>query len=158
VVVRLASSSVISALVASGVYYFLEGRKTKKERQIIHLKETIDQFYSPMLFHFEHMSSWGAFLGIRDDYAFDPVTLIGKLRDTEAIMRSGVRLSSPCVRNLWYEWQPLAVAAVEARKGSTYPQFRPERFKELSKALHQALKEECGALEKKYLKEIGGKP
>jgi len=157
--IQLGSSSIISAIVATVVYYFLEGRKIKKELRITHLKEAIDQFYSPLLFHFDHMKAWSVFRGDRENYAFDPITLTGKLRDMESIMRIGIRLASRDVRNLWHEWQPNAIAAVELRKeGATYDEYDPQKFVRCSQMLHQALKDDYSMLEKKYFGEIGGKP
>jgi len=149
----------IGSLITIFVRWKLEEGRIKREERRSFLEERIDSFYSPLLFHFDHMKSWGAFLGNPEGYAFDPTTLTGKLRDMESIMRSGIRFASKDVRNLWHEWQPIAVAAVEERREGrrTYPQYDPQKFLKCSVALHSALNNDYNKLEK-YFEEIGQKP
>ncbi len=54
--------AVVAGIVASLVNWFLEGWKFKREQGTIDLKERIDKFYSPLIFHFENMRSWGIFV------------------------------------------------------------------------------------------------
>jgi uncharacterized membrane-anchored protein YhcB (DUF1043 family) len=153
--IQITSSSVgtavVSAIVAAIVYWFLEGRKFKREQQINYLKERLDTFYSPLVFHFNNMRSWGGFLGTK--YAWDQATLVGKNQDMANIMRTGMRFVSPEIEKLWYEWQPFSVAATvqEVYK----EQFNMEEFIKHTERLHEKLKAEREELMKHYRKEIG---
>jgi hypothetical protein len=153
-VIQVASSSVttavVSAIVAAAVYWFLEGRKFKKEQQINYLKERLDTFYSPLVFHFENMRSWGVFLGER--YAWAQQTLKAKNDDMNSIMRAGMRFVSPKVEALWYDWQPYSVAAT---RPGTYPPYSLDEFLKRTEKLHEALKSEREELMRRYYKGIG---
>jgi hypothetical protein len=93
-----------------------------------------------MIFHFENMRSWSAAWGRSSGYVFAGETLADKLEDMKTLMRNGLRLISPTVQRLWYEWQPYAIAAVERRRGQDlYPPFAEEELQKRSKALHDAL-------------------
>jgi hypothetical protein len=61
-IIQLGSTAVVAGIVASLVNWFLEGRKFKREQRTIDLKERIDKFHSPLIFHFENMRSWGIFV------------------------------------------------------------------------------------------------
>jgi len=152
--IQMASSSVttavVSAIVAAIVYWFLEGRKFKREQKTRYLKERLDKFYSPMVFHFENMRSWGEFC--RSEYAWARDTLVGKNQDMDNIMRSGMRFVSPRVEKLWYEWQPWSIAATQQE---VYPQFRMDEFLKRTKKLHEALRVEREELLREYREKVG---
>jgi hypothetical protein len=132
-------SSVISVLVSGLLDWFSENRKFKREQNIAYLKEKIDSFYSPMIFHFENMKSWGAAWG-QDGYAYAGKTLGEKIGDMNSLMRSGLRLVNSQVEQLWYEWQPFGIAASETLSGKrSYPWFSNEELQTRSRRLHEAL-------------------
>ena len=72
------------------INWLLQGRSFKQQQRIDHIKERIDKFYSPMIFHFENMKSWGAAWG-KDTYVFAGETLGSKISDMNELMRSGLR-------------------------------------------------------------------
>jgi hypothetical protein len=147
-------AGIVGSLSGAAVNWYFEGRKFKREQRIAHLKDRLDNFYSPLIFHFENMKSWGVFL--KKPYAYSSDTLAAKIGDMNSIMRSGMRLVGPKVQVLWYEWQPWAVAAVEKRRrGRVYPQFEDEEFLIRSQRLHDALKADCEELLRQYKSEIG---
>lgn len=136
-------SSILSILLSGFVSWLSREREFKREQNIAYLKERLDNFYSPMVFHFENMRSWAAAHGHKSGYVFATGTLGDKLEDMKGLMRSGMRLVSPKVEELWYAWQLFAVAAVERRRGQDfYPKFSDEEFQNRSAALHVALKED----------------
>jgi len=150
-----AVTAIVSAIVAAAVYYFLEGRKFRREQRVNDVKERLDRFYSPMIFHFENMKSWGAAWG-KDTYVFAGETLGRKIDDMNDLMRSGLRFVSPKVEKLWYEWQPYAVAAVERRRGNDfYPHLSEAEFVNRSRVLHEALNLDRAELSKQYHNAIG---
>jgi len=144
-------SSILSILVSSIVNWLSEERTFKREQNIIYLKEKIDGFYSPMIFHFENMKSWRVAWNRESGYAYSGDTLADKLEDMKGLMRSGLRFASPDVRALWYNWQPYAVAAVERRrKKKIYPWFTEEELQTRSKQLHDAVQSESERLTQEY--------
>jgi len=146
-------SSITGSIVGAAVNWFLEGRKFKREQNIAYLKEKIDSFYSPMIFHFENMRSWSAAWDHASGYVFAGETLASKLEDMKTLMRTGLRLVSPTVERLWYDWQPYAIAAVERRRGNdVYPTFTEDELQKRSEALHTALKAERKKLMEDYKK------
>jgi len=156
------SIGLVGVLIGALIVHWFEERKLKKQEQITLLKESIDRFYSPLLFHFENMKSWGKFQGSDTQYVFALTELQNKLSDMYLIMKSGIRLASPEVRRLWYEWQPYAVAEVEYRriqlgidKGPTYGQRNPTIFNDKSTELHEALKADYKTLNEKYATQTG---
>jgi hypothetical protein len=147
----------LAGITGALVNWLLQGRTFKKKQHIEHLKERIDKFYSPMIFHFENMRSWGDAWG-QDTYVFAGGTLGSKIGDMNDIMRSGLRLVSHNVEKLWYEWQPYAVAAVERRRGKdSYPHLTDAEFVSRSRLLHEALKLDHAVLSKQYHDAIGEK-
>jgi hypothetical protein len=147
-------AGIVGSLSGAAVNWYFEGRKFKREQRIAHLKERLDNFYSPLIFHFENMKSWGVFL--EKPYAYSSDTLAAKIGDMNNVMRSGMRLAGTKIEALWYEWQPWAVAAVERRrKRKIYPQFKYDEFLLRSRRLHDALKADCEELLGQYRKEIG---
>jgi len=131
--------AILSSIISTWYSYSLEQKKFKREQGIAYLREKLDKFYSPMIFHFENMKSWGAFWG-EQSYVYATETVASKISDMNELMRLGLRFVSREVEALWYEWQPYAVAAVEERRGkSPYPQFRSEEFQKWSERLHRAL-------------------
>jgi hypothetical protein len=148
-------SSIISILLSSLVNWVSEEHRFKREQNIIYLKEKIDSFYSPMLFHFENMRSWSDAWSQESGYAYSGDALADKLGDMKELMRSGLRFTSTNVRALWYKWQPFAVAAVELRKGmTTYPWFSEEELQIRSKKLHMTIQAESERLTQEYEKSI----
>jgi hypothetical protein len=144
-------SSIVSILLSALVTWLSREHEFKREQNISYLKEKLDKFYSPMVFHFENMRSWAAAYGHKSGYVFAGETLGDKLEDMKGLMRSGLRLVSPRVEELWYKWQPFAVAAVERRRGKDlYPKFSEEELQARSKALHAALKAEREKLMKEF--------
>lgn len=141
-----AVGAAVGGITAALVNWFMEGRKFKREQRIAHLKERLDGFYTPLLFHFENMKSWAIWLGSPDKYAFSQPELERKLEDMYQIMRSGMRLASPEVTRLWFEWQPTA--------SSTHPTGQASEFIKRSQKLHEAVKADFEKLRKAYLKEI----
>ena len=136
------------------INYAFEGRKFKREQRITHLKESLDKFYSPLIFHFENMKSWGKVWG--QPYAFATEALGSKIGDMNEIMRTGLRFASAQVETLWYEWQPFAVAVVERRRGQDmYPHLTTEEFVLHSQRLHEALRAHREELEKEYNQGMG---
>jgi hypothetical protein len=100
------------------------------------------------------MRSWAEALKSSEEYAFARKTLEAKIGDMNSLMRLGLRHGSARVRDLWYEWQPFAVAVVEGRE--VYPTLAdPDEFLNRSKRLHEALKEDCDKLLEQYWMEIG---
>jgi hypothetical protein len=86
-------------------------------------------------------------------YVFAAATLADKLEDMKNLMRSGLRLVSPTVEQLWYNWQPYAIAVVERRRGNDlYPSFTDAEFQIRSSALHNALKQDRQGLTEAYKK------
>ena len=147
-------AGIVGSLSGAAVNWYFEGRKFKREQKIAHLKDRLDNFYSPLIFHFENMKSWGVFL--EQPYAYATETLAVKIGDMNDIVRSGMRLAGSTVEALWYEWQPWAVAAVERRrKRNIYPQFKYDEFLLRSHRLHDALKADCEELLRQYRKELG---
>jgi len=147
-------AGIVGSLSGAAVNWYFEGRKFKREQRIGHLKDRLDNFYSPLIFHFENMKSWGVFL--EKPYAYSSDTLAAKIGDMNNVMRSGMRLAGTKIEALWYEWQPWAVAAVERRrKRKIYPQFKYDEFLSRSHRLHDALKADCEELLGQYRKEIG---
>lgn len=103
------------------------------------------------------MKSWGAAYtqqsGQATGYVFAATTLADKLEDMKGLMRSGLRFVSPTVEQLWYEWQPYAIAAVERRRGEDlYPSFNDAGFQTRSASLHNALKADREKLTEAYKK------
>jgi hypothetical protein len=145
-------SSILSILVSAFVNWLSEERKFKREQNILYLKEKIDGFYSPMMFHFENMRSWAGAWGRESAYSYSGKTLADKLDDMKALMRSGLRFASPDVRTLWYKWQPFAVAAVELRKKkrNIYPWFTEQELQTRSQKLHAAVQSESERLAQEY--------
>jgi hypothetical protein len=146
-VVQLGSVSAISAIVATLVSWFLEGRKFRREQRIGYLKERLGEFYSPFLFHFENMKSWAEWLSKPDSYAFAQDVLGRKVDDMVQIMRSRMHLASPQVTRLWFEWQPTAVPS--------HPSWNSNEFLVRSRRLHETVKAEWEMLLKTYRKEMG---
>lgn len=144
-------SSILSILVSALVNWLSEERTFKREQNIKYLKEKIDGFYSPMVFHFENMRSWGDAWGRESGYSYSGETLADKLEDMKRLMRSGLRFASQDVRTLWYKWQPFAVAAVERRrKKKGYPWFSEEELQTRSQRLHMAVQSESERLTQEY--------
>lgn len=144
-------SSITGSLVGAAVNWVLEGRKFKREQNVTYVREKIDAFYSPMIFHFENMRSWSAVYGHKSGYVFAGESLGAKLEDMKALMRSGLRFVSPIVESLWYEWQPYAVAAVERLRGKdVYAWFNEEELQIRSQKLHRALRADCEKLMEEY--------
>jgi hypothetical protein len=136
------------------INYVFEGRKFKREQRIAHLKESLDKFYSPLVFHFENMKSWGKVWG--EPYVFATEVLGAKIGDMNEIMRTGLRFASAQVEALWYEWQPFAVAVVERRRGQDmYPHLTTDGFILRSQRLHEALRADHDELEKEYNQKMG---
>jgi hypothetical protein len=106
-------SSILTLLLSSAINWYSREHEFKREQNLSYLKEKLDKFYSPMVFHFENMRSWAVAHGHEAGYVFAAETLGDKLEDMKGLMRSGLRLVSPNVEELWYAWQPFAVAAVE---------------------------------------------
>lgn len=147
-------SSIVSILLSALVNWLSEEHKFKREQNIAYVKEKVDSFYSPMIFHFENMRSWSAAWGHESGYVFAGETLGNKLDDMASLMRSGLRFVSPSVETLWYKWQPYAIAAVERRRGKDlYPHLDEKELQILSGKLHNALKVDRDKLMKEY-KEI----
>ena len=143
----------IAGITATIVNYIFEERKFKREQRIIDLKERIDRFYSPLIFHFENMRSWAVFLRSDKKYAWADRTLAEKIEDMCKIMRDGLRFASRQVEELWYEWQPLAVAVIE--RESYRKHFDLEEFQKRCERLHEALKSDREEIMKLYDEGIG---
>jgi len=156
-VIEFGSLSVLAAAVGAVfgglMNWFLEGRRFRREQKISDLKEKIDRFYSPLLFHFENMRSWATWLGDPTTYAFSGDEMHKKLMDMYEIMRSGMRFASPEVTKLWFQWQPLATMS---RSPSLKDEQR-KKFTELSEALHNRLNQDFSAIMNDYSEEIGEK-
>ena len=132
-------SSIISIFFTAIVNWLSEEHAFKRDQNIAYIKEKIDSYYSPMIFHFENMKSWGAAWG-QDSYVYAGETLGNKIGDMNDLMRSGLRFVNRDVEQLWYKWQPFAAAAVEERRGKNlYPWFREEELQIRSRKLHEAL-------------------
>lgn len=146
-------SGILSILISAVVNWYSEERRFKREQNITYLKEKIDSFYSPMIFHFENMRSWGKAWNRESGYSYSGKTLAGKLEDMKVLMRSGLRFATPDIKTLWYKWQPYAVAAVERRRGrNPYPWFSEEELQARSQKLHDAIQAESERLVKEYKK------
>ena len=132
-IVQFGSLSVVAAVVGAlsggAVNWLLEGRKFQREIRIADLKDRMDKFYSPLLFHFENMKSWAVYMGApkdSDEYAFSGQEMERKLEDMYQIMKSGMRIPSEPIKEKWFEWQRLATRAgdplgFELRSGSKRP-------------------------------------
>ncbi len=132
-------SSIISILFTAILNWFSDEHVFKRDQNITYIKEKIDSYYSPMIFHFENMKSWGTAWG-QDKYVYAGETLGNKIADMNDLMRSGVRFVNRDVEQLWYKWQPFAAAAVERRRGKdVYPWFSEEELQIRSRNLHEAL-------------------
>lgn len=146
-------AGVTGSIAGAAINYVFEGRKFRREQQIAHLKERLDNFYSPMIFHFENMRSWGKIWN--QPYAYATESLGSKITDMNNLMRSGLRLMNTQVEDLWYEWQPYAVAEVERGKGKDpYPHLTTKEFILRTQRLHDALKADRDKLEKQYDRKI----
>jgi hypothetical protein len=144
-------SSILSILLSALVNWLSEEHTFKREQNITYLKEKIDSFYSPMIFHFENMRSWSAAWSQESGFVYSGKTLGDKLEDMKGLMRSGLRFASPDVKTLWYKWQPFAVAAVELRRGKDlYPWFSEEELQIRSQRLYEAVQAESERLMKEY--------
>lgn len=144
-------SSILSILLSALVNWLSEERTFKREQNITYLKEKIDSFYSPMIFHFENMRSWSAAWSQESGYVYSGETLADKLEDMKGLMRSGLRFASSDVRTVWYKWQPFAVAAVERRREKNlYPWFSEEELQIRSQRLHAAVQAESERLTQEY--------
>jgi hypothetical protein len=145
-------SSILSILVTAFVNWVSGERTFKREQNIAYLKEKIDSFYSPMVFHFENMRSWADAWHRESGYSYSSETLANKLEEMKRLMASGLRFASPDVRALWYKWQPYAVAAVELRrkKKSIYPWFSEAELQMRSEKLHMAVQSEGERLAQEY--------
>jgi hypothetical protein len=143
--------AILSSIVSTWFSYSLSQRRFKREQRIAYLKEKLDNFYSPMLFHFENMHSWAEFGRSPQKHVWADKSLAAKIGDMNNIMRSGMRYVSPKVEKLWYQWQPLAVAAVD----KVYPEYRLDDLLSRSQKLHEALLAERDALMKQYRHELG---
>lgn len=129
----------LSAFVGAFAYWYFEGRKVRQERQIKDLKERLDEFYSPLLFHFENMKSWAIWLGEPDKYEFSLQELQNKFNETTQIMKSKMRLATTEIRRLWFDWQPSAVPS--------HPSWKRDEFLKRSHRLHEAIKSEYEKLD-----------
>jgi hypothetical protein len=148
-------SSILSIIVSALLNWFSEERTFKRDQSLVYLKEKIDSFYSPMIFHFENMKSWSAAWNQESGYVYSGDTLADKLEDMKKLMRSGLRFASPDVRKLWFEWQPFAVAASLLRKEKkTYPWFSDEELQVRSRKLHAAVQAESERLTQEYKKRL----
>jgi len=144
------SSSAVATIVASLLHHYFGIQELKQKERIAYLKERLDEFYSPLLFHFKNMKSWGEWESPRTRiYAFSNQELIRKSGDMYEIMRAKMRLSSLTVRELWFEWQPIATSP------RPWPQSIQDEFDKRSQKLHEALEDEYKDLKEKYLKELG---
>jgi hypothetical protein len=144
-------SSILSIFLSALVNWLSEEHTFTREQNITYLKEKIDSFYSPMIFHFENMRSWGDAWGRESGYSYSGNTLADKLEDMKGLMRSGLRFASPDVKTLWYKWQPFAVAAVERRRRKNlYPWFSEQELQIRSQRLHAAVQTESERLTKEY--------
>jgi hypothetical protein len=142
--------SIVGVLISG----FLEKQNLAKQQRIADLKERLDNFYSPLIFHFENMRSWAKAHKSSQMYAFAKKTLAAKIGDMNNLMRLGLRYGSPKVRDLWYDWQPLAVAAVEGPQ--VYPNLaNPDEFMNRSQQLHEVLEKESNELLAQYWMETG---
>jgi hypothetical protein len=143
--------AILSSIVSAWLSYIFNQRKFKSEQRIGYLKEKLDNFYSPMIFHFQNMHSWAKFRRSPHKHVWADKSLAAKIGDMNDIMRSGMRFVSPTIEKLWYQWQPMAVAAVDRQ----YPEFRFEDLLASSQKLHEALLRERNALMKEYRHELG---
>jgi len=144
-------ASSLSILLSAVVNWLSWEHKFKREQNITYLKEKIDSFYSPMIFHFENMRSWAEAWNRESGYSYSGKTLADKLEDMKGLMRSGLRFASPDVKTLWYKWQPFAVAAVELRRRKNlYPWFSEKELQIRSQRLYEAVEAESERLTKEY--------
>jgi len=145
--VQVGTPSIIAVIVSAFCNYTFDVRRMGKDRRITYLDEALERFYGPMIYYFRLMEGWGKFIGAPNGYPFHPDTLTEYLREMEDCMKKGIRFASPEISDLWYEWQPYAVAAIELRKGGTsYTQFTPEAYKKKTKELSQAIRKEAEEL------------
>jgi hypothetical protein len=143
--------AILSSIVSTWYSFRLEQGKFKREQGIAYLRERLDKFYSPMIFHFENMRSWAEFRKYPQGYIWSDKTMADKIGDMNNIMRSGTRFVSPTVEKLWYKWQPLAVAAVDR----AYPEFNLDDLLSATEKLHKALLDDCADLLDEYRRLIG---
>jgi hypothetical protein len=140
--------SVISPIIAS--YY--EERKLRRERRIANLEKRIDNLWR-LLFYFGNMESWGVALGVT--YSFGSEVLGRYLGEMLEMMKSQMYVGS-VVRQLWFDWQPYAVASVEKLQGkSTYSFYTKDEFERRFGQLHQAIRDEYERRLKEYELEVG---
>jgi hypothetical protein len=143
--------AIATSIITTAFNYYLQEKRFSREQRIAYLKEELDNFYSPMIFHFENMRSWGEFRKSPKTYVWADKSLAAKIGDMNNLMRSGTRFVSPTVAKLWYDWQPLAVAAVD----KVYPEFNLDDFISRTQKLHEALVAERDNLMEQYRHEIG---
>jgi hypothetical protein len=144
------AGSILGVLISG----FLEKQNLAKQQRIADLKERLDNFYSPLIYHFENMRSWAKAHKSSQRYAFAKKTLEAKIGDMNNLMRLGLRYGSAKVRDLWYEWQPFAVAAVEVPQ--VYPNLADsDEFLDRTERLHEALEKDCNELLVQYWIETG---
>jgi len=152
--IAIVSSFGVGSIVGVLISGFIERQNLAKQQRITDLKERLDNFYSPLIYHFENMRSWAKAHGSSQRYAFARKTLAAKIGDMNSLMRLGLRYGSPKVRDLWYDWQPFAVAAVEGPQ--VYPNLAdPDEFMNRSQRLHEALESDCNELLTQYWMETG---
>lgn len=147
--------AIVGSLVTILANWYVEEQKSKREHRIIDLKKSLDKLWR-LLFYFGNMKSWGVFVG--GPYAFATDTLAKYLDEMAEMMKSELFVGVE-VRDLWFAWQPYAVASVEKRRGQNiYPQFDSKEFDNRSQRLHDALKEEYDKLLRRYKNEVGNDP
>jgi phosphate/sulfate permease len=133
---------IIGSLLTVAAEHYFEEKKSKRDQRVADLKERLGKLWH-LLFYFGNMRSWGEFTtGAKDkaSYAFATEVLARYLGEMTTIMQSETWHVGLGVRNLWFEWQPYAVAAVERRRGKiAYPRFSEAEFLERTGRLHDAL-------------------
>jgi hypothetical protein len=151
-VAALGIGSLIGSVISPPIAAYFEERKLRKERRIANLEKRIDGLWR-LLFYFGNMQSWGVVLG--KTYSFGSEVLGRYLGEMLEMMKSQMYVGS-VARQLWFEWQPYAVASVEKLRGqSTYEFYTKDEFERRSLQLHQALNDEYERRLKEYELEVG---
>ena len=146
-VAALGIGSFLGTILAPMIGFHYEERKLKQERRNANLEKRIDTLWR-LLFYFGNMESWGVVQGA--PYAF-ATEVLGRYLDEMAEMMKSEMYMGSVVRQLWFDWQPYAVASVEQRRGSVVYQFySKDEFVKRSHRLHQALKHEYEMLLREY--------
>jgi hypothetical protein len=141
---------ILGSLVTVLANWYVEEERARRERRITDYRASLDKLWR-LLFYFGNMKSWGVFVGA--PYAFATDTL-GRYLDEMADMMKSEMFVGVKVRELWFAWQPYAVAAVEKRRGKViYPQFNESEFISRSQQLHDALEAEYKKMLRRYTNE-----